>query len=113
MHLCTQIKADGGMPGADDAERICMTLVALLALLQITDHLQAYTFEPQVRRLVDYLKRVDRSKLTTKQNQLINLITEDPHPIQELHSTWIRLAEGMLRRSSTVSEAWHAMETLG
>lgn len=113
MHLCTQIKADGGMPGADDAERICMTLVALLALLQITDHLQAYTFEPQVRRLVDYLKRVDRSKLTTKQNQLINLITEDPHPIQELHSTWIRLAEGMLRRATTVSEAWHAMETLG
>lgn len=108
MELAKRIQPDGGLPGKTDEERICHSLVALLALLESD---MAKAFRPHIDRLADFLESGVCSALGEEHIEVTSKILGYACAHRPIAGQWIRIAETLiLKGGGKLETIWQELD---
>ncbi len=108
MDLAGRIAADGGLPGKTDADRICRTLVVLLAL---REHPSPALFAPHCARLLAFLDQADLTRLDDAFQEVVRQVVDRARRNVPVPGRWAVLAVALIvTRRTRAPAAWRALQ---
>jgi Ca-activated chloride channel family protein len=102
LALARRIEPDGGLPGKTEDDRICHSLVVLLAML---DSDMAAAFRPHLDRLIAFLESGVCSALSRDLRELVGEIIEKARLQQPISGPWQKMAKALILEGSRQSPA--------
>jgi len=110
--LAGLLEPDGGMPGDSPAARVAASLALLMALLQEGNTEQCGPFAAHVRRLLDFLRRVDATALDAEQNGLLAAVLRRREVSAGHRRDWQRLVRRIREGGMPSAVVWKKLRQL-
>jgi hypothetical protein len=79
IHLAGMIEADGGMPGRDPAERLAVTLLAILTLLDLGARHESPMLSDHIERMAVFVEGQKTDSLTPTRQAIANKVLRMVH----------------------------------
>lgn len=109
VELAGRIMSDGGMPGADTAERLAASAVVLLALLEAAADGHGQAFLAHLARLIKFLtSRMPDAATDEQQAHLASLLAKAKR-IEKMPGPWLELCREMIDGNLDAGKAWQAI----
>ena len=109
VELAGRIKSDGGLPGADLAERLAASAVLLLALLETATDGQGQAFQAHIARLTKFLTSKRPDAITDEQKaHLARLLARAKHA-EQMPGPWMALCREIIDGRSKAGKAWRTI----